>query len=227
MAHARNDGHPGLDHRVGQILVIEGPQILQGPTTPHHQHHVYAPHFLDGLQRLNQGWGRAHALNLGWGNHHRYVGHPALQGGDHIMQGRSTQGSHHTNGPGHGHQRALARFIKHAQERQFALELQEFFVPNALAGGLQGINHQLQVASPLIDRNFGPGLHHDPVVQVKVDQHGGAAKHGATQLRTLILEREIAMPTAGTGEVGDLALHFNRIEARRQGVGESTHQGGH
>jgi hypothetical protein len=70
-------------------------------------------------------------------------------------------------------------------------------------------------------------LNHDTVVQVKVDQHGGAAKHGATQLSTVIFEREITMPTAGAGEIGDLALHFNRIEARRQGVGESTHQGGH
>ena len=130
------------------------------------------------------------------------------------MQGRRAQRGHHPNGPGHGHQGAFAGFIKQAEQGKVALELQKFFVPNPLARGLKGFDHQLQVPAPFVDRNLGTGLDHDAVVQIKVDQSGCAAKHGAAQLSALIFQGKVTVSTAGSGEIGDFPLDLNGVEAR-------------
>jgi hypothetical protein len=146
------------------------------------------------------------------------------QGGDDVVQRRSSQGRHDAHGARHGRQRTLARRIEQPFGFETRLALQELLEQRALPRAPQALDDQLQVAARFVHREAAAHLHLVAIARRKVEQPGSAAEHGAAQLARFVLEREVTMSTRRTRKTGDLATHGDRIEARVERVGHRMAQ---
>ena len=237
MANARDHRHRAVKHGAGHGLVVERPQVFHGTATAHQQDDVDVHRSLRGAIRHRQGvellqglanlGGSALPLHTGRRQHHGNVGHPALQGGHHIVQSGSAQRSHYANAPHLARQRAFVGGIKQTQGLELGLEQQKLLKQSALACAGHAFDHQLELTARLVHTELARDFHPLAVARRKFQAAGRAFEHGALDLAALIFERKIAVAAGRAHKATDLAAHTHRVEARVQGVGDGVAQRAH
>ncbi len=176
------------------------------------------------LQRCTQFGRCLCALHRCGIHHHGQVRHTSVQRGDDVAQRRRPQRSDHTNAARLWRQRPFAGRIKQPLGFKPCLEAQEFLEQCPLAGGLEAVHDQLQVAAWTVHIEFSLGLHHLPVARGEAQLFGRAAKQGTADLPGVVLEREVTMPAGRARETGNLSTHRHRVEARGQSVRNGAHE---
>ena len=229
MSDAAHHGHRGLRDGAYQHRVVERPQVFQRTASAHEQQHLAFTGFgmppVSGLQRGAQfGW-RLRALHGRRVDDHRDVGHPPLQRGDHIAQGRRAQRRDDTDAARLHGQRTFAGLLEQALGLQLGLELEELLEQRALSCRLQRLDNELQIATSTVDIKLATRLDQLTIAGGKTQLLGRAAEHGATHLADVVLERKITMPAGRPRKARKLAPNRHRIESGRDGIGHGSHQG--
>ena len=103
-------------------------------------------------------------------------------------------------------QRLLVPWVEEPLGCQFLLQGLEPPPQHALAGFLQVLNHQLELAPGFVEPDAAARQNLAAVAHLEPDQQVALPEHGTADLGGRVLEGEVPVPGPGTGEVGHLAL---------------------
>ncbi len=106
--------------------------------------------------------------------------------------------------------------IEQAFGRQLVFELVEGAAQGAVTGFFQMFDDELELAAALVQRDPSPRQHLHAIIRFEAQQLITHLEHGAAHLRLLVFEREIQMPGAGPGQIGQLAFHPDQREMALQ-----------
>jgi hypothetical protein len=94
--------------------------------------------------------------------------------------------------------------------------LQEALVKPAEPRALYRLDGELVIAARLVQTDLRQDLDLIAVARHEVGQLVAAAEHRATDLRPLVLQREVPVAAGGSGEIGDLAADPHQPETARE-----------
>ena len=78
--------------------------------------------------------------------------------------------------------------------------------------------NQLEFAAALLKRDLGSNTHEVALLGVHFDATVGTPKHGASNLRVRIFQREVPVPGAGRCEIADFPFHGDPVKVALQEV---------
>ena len=216
MTDADHDRQFRRADRAGHGLLVECPEVLEGPAAANEQDHVDFRAFRDRGQHRGDPLARARSLHRYRVHDNRCVRGSTGKAGQHIAQRRRLQRRDHADGAGDSRQLALGIRVKESLGREPGLEAQEFFEQPTLTGSLHRLDAQLEFAPRLVQRHRGRHLHLVAVARHPVQQLVAAAKHHAAHLSLVVLEDEVPVTARRSGEVGDLAAYPQERKAAVQ-----------
>ena len=217
VAHRRHHRHRRGGDGAHQRLVVERPQVFQRSAAAGQQHHLVTAAGRGPAQQVGDLRRGAFALHQAGQDIHFKQGQPARQHAEHIAHGRAGGRGDHRHPAHPGRQRSLARGIEQAFGRQSGLQCLEGAAQRAFAGLFEMVEHQLVVAARLVQGQAATAEHLEAFARHELQPLALGLEHGATHLRTRVLEGEVQVAGAGSGDVAQFALHpYQRKGALQQ-----------
>ena len=194
MAHGGDDGRLAIVNGPGHPLVVEGPQIFHGPAAPSGNNDVAdlpAVRVPDSPGDLRRSFG---ALDPHRQQNHLGNGIAAAQDADHIVDGGTGRGGHHSDTLGIPGQRLFVSGIKKSLGVKLGLELLEGHcqVSRSLRG--QGVAVELVSTVPGEHRDPAPGDDLHTVFRPEPQAGCLSPEHDAPQGAVSVLQCKIMMP---------------------------------
>jgi IMP dehydrogenase len=202
-------GANGARHR----LVVECPQIFKRTTTADQDEHIAIRARRGQLERLDQGRHCRCPLHRRGIDQHLGRRVPALENVQDIAYRGAAGRGDHSNPAREGGQSAFELGGEQAFGRQPGLETLEFALQRADSGFLHVIEDHLVVAAWLVEADAAADQHQLAGLGGKSDVQVALAEHGATDLRFLVLEREIPVSGGGLAEIRQLGFQPDHGEA--------------
>ncbi len=216
MANAADDGYRRGDDRARQRLIVEGPQILERAAAARQNEHIALGAPAGCANGRGDFRGRRRALHGHRIDQHRNRGKsPRQHMQDVANRGAGGGGDHADSLRDHG-QRALALRRKQSFRREFCRQFLELTLKSAEPGIFHVIDDQLIFAARLIEPDARAHQHLLAIPRREGTQHISLPEHAAAYLRGRVFQREIPMPGAGLGKVGDLRLEPKAAETALQ-----------
>ncbi len=180
-----------------QRFVVETPQVFERTAAAHQQHDVALPVFDYPFERGAYLRRRGLALHRGRVDDHRDVRRAPGDDRQHVAD-RGAGGRRDQRDAARVYRRGLlARRIEQALGGEARLQLFEAAHQFADAGVLEMLDDELVPALRLVERRLRPDQNLLPVLRLEGDAAVGVAEHGRTDLRLVVLEREV--PVTGRG----------------------------
>jgi len=208
--HDRDAAGP---HGVGHALIVEGPQVFQAAAAPHQQDHVHVL-AVEALQSGHDLRRRFLPLDERRAEHDLRQREAAAEHVEHVLKGGGSGRSDYADAAREGGQGALDGRVEQPFRLQAGLEGLEAGVEVAAPGGLEQVGVELVLAAGLVDGDVPVHQHAVALARLVAQAQGVAFPHHAFERGGLVLEGKIPVAGARRGEVADLALHPDILQAQ-------------
>ena len=204
----RDDGSPALEDRLGDALLIEGPEVLQGPSAAADDDHVH-PLLVEGPDPAHDAVGGRVSLHDGRVEDDLQKGIPPLRDLDDVPDGGACGGCHDSQRPDILRKGLLVAGIEHALLLQLLFEQLESLgeLPDPVPD--DPVRIELVDTRPLIDLHRAGRDHLVPVLHGKRKPPSTACEHDAGQRPGGILECEINMTGGMVFAVADFSADLH------------------
>jgi len=211
-----DDRYPGGGNRARQPFIVECGEILDRPAATGQQQQIAVRALQRNLERLQQFFCRAFALNLCRKDGYREVWRAASQHLDDITDG-GTRGGGDDAQPSRERGKGLfALVVEQTLRLQTFFQCLEFTLGRACSGRFQVFDDQLKITAWFVEADPRTRQHLRAVGGFEAQQLSFGPKQGAAHLGMGIFQTEVQMAGAGAGQVGDLSLDPDQREAALQ-----------
>ena len=216
VSDAADDRHRRSDDGTRDRFVIEGPQILYAPASAAHQEHLALATLASQGNRRRDPFTRTCSLYRGRIDDHAAMRRAPLQGAQDIVQGGRLRTGDDADAGRECRHLTFCQRIEQSFGGQLRFQFQECLVQVADASPANRFNPELVIAARRIQRHQCAYLDLVTFARQEVRVLGAAAEHDRTDLRRIVLEREIPVARCRLGEIGDLARHPSQRKAAFQ-----------
>jgi len=175
----------------GDGLIVEGHEILEGPTTAHQQHDLDAARASGPSQGGHDGLRRPVALHRGGREHHVDARRTTTHDGDDIVKGGPGARCHHRNSRREQRQSPLEAFVEETLCEERPLALLNGQSQRSHPARLQAIDHQLVATLLRVQADLPMGDDCHAVLGSEGNAHRVGAKADTGQSRGAVLHREV------------------------------------
>lgn len=211
VSDAGDDRSPKRKHCERDLLVVEGPKIFDGASPSGQDDHI-TTQLVGFLQSSDDLRGCVRTLDKAFQNGQSCHRPPEMEGFEDVLKRSGLLARDDGEVLGIHRQRLFPTVIEATLLIQFALESFVTDIEVADTGILHAENAALQGTLDWIDRDGSPNQHRVPFLGHEIDLFGVALKHDAGDLGTLVFKREVPMPAAMRGEVGDFPFQIKSPE---------------
>jgi len=203
VSDAADDRDARFEHRAGEDLFVEGPQVLDRAATAAHDQDIDFGVRIRGRNRRGDLLGGAGALYRRRVQNDRKTGETARQRGQDVAQCGSYGRCDDTQRQRKGRDRSLTFGRKPARCFKPCFQPGETLVQRTEPRKSHRLDIELEFAARLVDRRGRPHLDRRAITEHDVEQLGLVPEKDAANLSLLVFEHEIAMPGRRSGESGD------------------------
>jgi hypothetical protein len=224
VAYPDDDRNRACAQRARDRLLVEGPQVLDRAAAAHQQQHVAFGARARPRQHGGDALARASTLNRHRIDDDRHRGVATRERRQHVAQRRGGARGDDADGARMLRQRPLQPLVEEPFGVEAVLEAQEALEERPQARRPHGFDGELKSPARLVEGDEGACFDLHALAQLRPEQRRPAAEHHAVDLRTAVLEREVAVARRRAVEVGELARHPGERKAALERVAHAAQQ---